>query len=322
MQKVFCGDHDITGMVGKIEWSGSAEEVARTCDLTYINAPYDPIVKKLPRPKSGDYVTVTDTDKGEIFFGWISGHEKSSQYGTVTANCTDDSQRLLKNKVKYSFVGKKPEEIAALILADYGFPVGDLVQTGVSLKTYVVDGKSIYDAIAGAYKEAEEKTGEHYLFNYKGRALNAVISGNVTAAYVISEESNITESHYTEKLDSIVNKVVVYDANGNRIGTVENTSSQNAYGTFQEIYKQDANTADANTAARNLLSDPEQSLSITAIGDISCVAGSAIILKDSATGQNGLFWIKNDKHTFENNVHTMELELSFKKLTGDSGSSS
>lgn len=50
-----------------MEWSGSCEEVGRTCDITHINAPYDPVVKSLPAPKLGDYVTVIDETDGELF---------------------------------------------------------------------------------------------------------------------------------------------------------------------------------------------------------------------------------------------------------------
>ena len=62
------------------------------------------------------------------------------------------------------------------------------------------------------------------------------------------------------------------------------------------------------------MQDPEQSLSVTALGDNSCVAGKAIQLMDSATGMYGKYWIKSDKHTYQNNIHTMQLELSFKEL--------
>lgn len=320
MQTVLLNDNDITGMVNKIEWSGSTEEVARSCDITYINAPYDPIVKTLPTPKLGDYITVTDSDEGEIFYGRIYGREKSSSYGTVTANCVDDSQRLLKTKVRYSFTNKAPEEIATSILADYEFPVGTLAETGQTLKTYTADDKSIYDAIQGAYAEAEKKTGKHYLFTFERHALQVKISGSETTSYVISEDANITESHFTEKSDDMVNKVVIYDESGNRVGEVSDAESEATYGTFQEIYTKSSNTTDAYTEARNQLTEPEQSLSVTALGNVSCTAGKGITLHDTATEQDGLFWIKNDKHTFENNIHTMTLELSFKAITSSSSS--
>lgn len=321
MQTVTCGGYDITGMVTKIEWSGSTEEVARTCDITYINAPYDPVVASLPTPKLGDYVTVTDSDAGEIFYGRIYGAEKSSSYGTVTANCTDDSQRLLGTKVKYSFTNKTAEAIAALILADYDFPVGSLAVTGVNLKTYVVDGKSIYDAIQGAYAEAEKETNEHYLFSMENRSLKISVSGSETTSCMVSESTNITESHYTEKSDSLVNKVVIYDKSGSRVGEVSDGESEALYGTFQEIYTETENTADATAEAKSKLTKPEQSLSVTALGDISCTSGKGITLYDSAIKQSGLFWIKNDTHTFENNIHTMQLELSFEKIKDSTSTS-
>lgn len=38
------------------------------------------------------------------------------------------------------------------------------------------------------------------------------------------------------------------------------------------------------------------------------------MVKDAATGLSGKYWITSDKHTWQNNVHTMELELSFEQL--------
>lgn len=311
---VILNDRDVSGMVEKVEWSGSCEEVGRTCDITHINAPYDPVVKSLPAPKLGDYVTVIDETDGELFFGRVSGRERGSGYGTLTANCVEDSQRLLKNKVKYSFTNKTPEEIAGIILADYQFPVGELAQTGVTLKSLIINGDSIYDAIKKAYKQAEKQNGKHYLFAMRNRALQIRESGQEMVAYLIAEDRNITESHFSEKSDNVVNSVVICDGSGNRIGVVNDQESESLYGTFKEIYTQEEGV-DASAAASEKLQGPEQSLSVTALGNNGCVAGCAIVLKDSATEQYGLFWVKNDKHTYQNGTHTMELELSFKELT-------
>lgn len=314
MISVICNDNDITGMVSKVDWSGEGLEVARKCDITYANAPYDPNVKDLLAPKAGDYITVY-SDGTELFYGRVTGSEKSSSYGTLTANCVEDSQILSKCKVKYSFTNKTAEEISRLILADYEFPVGDLVETGINIKSYVVDKKSIYEAIKGAYEEAAKQTNESYLIRMSGHALCVEISGTRMADIVISEATNITESSYTEKLDSLVNKVIIYDKKGNRIGEVSDSDSMSKYGTYQEIYTQTDNDTDVQKAAKEQMKEPEQSLSVTALGDISATGGAGIKLSDSATGQYGLYWIKNDKHTFENGQHTMTLELSFKKLT-------
>lgn len=316
MISVICNSNDITGMVSKVDWSGEGLEVARKCDITYANAPYDPNVKDLPAPKAGDYITVTD-DGTELFYGRVTGAEKSSSYGTITANCVEDSQLLCNCKVKYSFTNKTAEEITALILADYEFSAGELASTGINIKSFVADKISIYDAIMNAYKEAAKQTHESYLVRMQGRALNVEISGTRMATNKISEATNITESSYTEKVDSLVNKVIIYDKEGNRIGEVSDSSSMDKYGTYQEIYVQTDNDTDTQQAAKDMMKEPEQSLNITAIGDITATSGAGITLSDSATGQFGLYWIKNDKHTFENGQHTMTLELSFKKLTNE-----
>lgn len=315
MLTVICNGKDITGMIAKVEWSGQGAEVARKCDLTYANAPYDPNVKDLPSPQAGDYVTVTDSEDGELFYGRVEGSEKGSTYGTLTANCIEDSQFLVKSKVKYSFTNKTPEEITALILKDFEFPVGNLASTGVNIKSFVADGTTIYDAIKNAYAEATKQTHEYYLLTMRGRALNVEVSGSRVTSYKISEKTNITESHYSEKTDSVINKVVIYDQKGDRVGEVTNAGSMGKYGTYQEIYKATDNDKDVKTAASAMLKDPEQSLSVSALGDNSCTSGCGIILEDSATEQYGLYWIKNDTHTYENGNHTMQLELSFKKIT-------
>lgn len=301
-------------MVNKVVWSGDGAEVARKCDVTYANAPYDPNVKDLPTPKAGDYVTVSD-DGTELFYGRVTGGTKSSAYGTLTANCVEDSQLLANCKVKYSYTNKTAEDIAALILADYEFPVGSLATTGIAIKSFVADKISIYDAIKNAYAEAKKQTHEEYLIRMQGRSLTVEVSGSRMADCKISEKYNITDSSYTEKTDSLVNKVLIYDKDGNRVGEVSDSDSMSKYGTYQEIYTISDNDTDTNQAAKDMLKEPEQSLNVTAIGDNSATSGAGIVLADSATGQYGLYWIKNDSHTYENGQHTMTLELSFKKLT-------
>lgn len=313
MVTVTLNGTDITGMVKSINWGGSIEEAARTCDIAYINAPYDPVVKSLPVPSLGDYITVT-ADGSEIFFGRITGSEKSSSYGTVTANCVEDANLLAKNKCKYNFSEPMTAEtIAASILADFEFPVGHLAATGVEIVSFVINGDTVLDAVMKAYAEATKKNKKKYRTYMEGRAFCVGEQGDTTTEIVLSENKNITESHYSEKSDNVVNHVVLYDEQGNRTGEVSNGSSMSMYGTYTEIATTEINV-DAETQANSLMQDPEQSLSVTALGNISCKAGCMVSLSDSATGMYGKYLVKSDKHTFENNIHTMQLELSFKEV--------
>ena len=310
-----AGAADITGMVQKIDWSGSCEQAARKLALAYINAPYDPVVSSLPVPALGDYVSFQN-DGEELFFGRNYSCEKTSTYGTVTGNFIDDSQLLLKNKARYNFKHTTPEGVAAMVLADFQFPAGDLASTGVEIESLIIEGDSAMDIIVKAYNQAAKKNGKKYVYGMEGRTFYVREKGEKTSVYELAEDKNITESKFAEQMDNLVNKVVIYDEKGNRIGEVSDGSSAARYGSYQEIYQKEKDVPDYQTAAKNLMTDPEQSISVTALGNTSCIAGRAVTLRDTATGLHGVYWIKSDRHTWENGIHTMQLELSFKEIGG------
>jgi hypothetical protein len=52
--------YDITQMVESVDWTGSTESVARTADITIINAPYDENISFLPRPATGDFISLIE----------------------------------------------------------------------------------------------------------------------------------------------------------------------------------------------------------------------------------------------------------------------
>lgn len=313
MIRVYLGNTNITEMVSRVEISGNWEEVARSCDVSYINAPYDTNISQLPTPKIGDHVQVEDSSDGSLFSGTVSGAEKISSYGAVTANCVDASNALTRNKCRYSFKGMTPETISAAVLADFGVSPGALVSTGITIPSYVVDGKTVYDTIMGAYRKASEQNGKTYQMRASGSAISVVEAKDEASGVILSDETVITSSSYQEKSDGIVNKVILYDKNGNRAGEVRDSESIGKYGLAQETYTME-DGKDNTAAAKEMLTKPEQSLSISAIGDNRVTAGKMVTVHDAATGLFGEYWVKTDRHTYENGIHTMELELSFERM--------
>ena len=53
--------------------------------------------------------------------------------------------------------------------------------------------------------------------------------------------------------------------------------------------------------------------SISALGNIQCIAGYSVVIEEEQL--KGVFFIKSDTHTFENNIHTMELNLEYIRET-------
>lgn len=112
----------------------------------------------------------------------------------------------------------------------------------------------------------------------------------------------------------MVNVVRIYNEKGTQIGEVKNEKQVKKYGIYQQIYKKEKGVNE-KTAAKNLLQGVEKRVTVNGIdGNLACIAGNGVVVCDKAAGLNGLFWIDSDTHTWENGIHTMDLELNFKNI--------
>ena len=316
--KMTGAKYKINQAVASFTWSGSLSGAARTLDISYLNAPYDQLLKLLKRPAVGDFVSVRDDGK-ELFYGRGYSIEKTSEAGTVTVHCIDNVQYLLKSQAKYKFRNISPELIASKILNEFQMPSGHIEQTGINIKKMVVQDESLYDIIKKAYRKAHKLNGKKYYIFQEDRKICIGIRGEPAESggkkVCLSEDSSITGSSYSETTEEIINRVVIYNEKGKRIGLVENGKSEQKYGIFQAVYEKEDGVPE-QAGAKALLEGPSQSLSVESIGNLSCLSGKSVRIRDSATGQTGKYWITSDTHTFENGTHTMSLELEFKNVEG------
>ena len=63
-----------------------------------------------------------------------------------------------------------------------------------------------------------------------------------------------------------------------------------------------------------MLQGIEKTAEIEGLGNIECITGNAVKIKEPYTGLTGLFYINNDEHTWRDGQHTMSLGLSFKNI--------
>jgi hypothetical protein len=97
------------------------------------------------------------------------------------------------------------------------------------------------------------------------------------------------------------------------IGEVSNPDWVKAYGKFQKVYRKE-DGVDAVTAARNMLQGIERKGTVEAIGNVDCITGYAVGIKDQYTGLVGIFQIDSDTHVWENGAHTMTLSVNFDEI--------
>lgn len=311
--RVVYGGSDITSYISSVTWGGSKSEVARKLELKIINAPTDRNISQLVLGLSAP-VSLFDDNGALLFIGYIIDREFSSVSGVVTYVAYDILFYTSKSTATYNFSDKTAEAITKMVCEDMEIPINTLAETGVTQKL-IVQNKTIYDIIKEAYKQASEQTEKQYKIVASGSSLSVIEWGDIVCSIALTEDSNITSSVFKESLTNMVNKVRIYDGEGNPLDVVQNDADLK-YGIFQQVYTKEEGK-DPITTAKSMFNGITQTFDLSCINYSGAITGYGVIIKDTAIRMNGIAWIESDTHTWANGVATMSLTLSLKKLEED-----
>lgn len=312
--KIMWNDAKITGYVTSVTWAGSAKQAARTVVFSVAYSPNDKNVKNLGI-KLGDKIVFYPgypDDKKTKFVGIITQRERKSEMGELQYTATDGMMHLLRSSGTYRFANKTPEKIAQMVCRDVKVKTGSIAKTEMPIAKIFFQERPYYEIIMAAYTKAYRKNKKKYIAQMNGDKLEVIQKGKVIPNFHIRQGERITESSYTEDLDSMVNRVYIYDSNNNKIGSVSNSNWIKKYGIFQNAISVDSGNGSAE--AKNELHGIDKTANLTMIGDYRCVSGLGVIIEDSRTGLKGTFWIENDSHQWNGGVYTTTLELTFKNI--------
>jgi hypothetical protein len=217
-----------------------------------------------------------------------------------------------------TYVNRKPEEVAAALAAEFGFKVGALEATGISLTRNFLTATSVADIIISMYTLASRETGKQYHFGFRGDELFVSEKKVDELTLILSGESNLIAANTTESIENMVNAVQIYDKDGRFVREVADQEAIDSYGRLQEALKQ---TKDDNMAAeaQKLLDQggAEQKISVDCLGNIANVAGGAVVVHEPYTGLYGLFYIDSDVHEWRNGLYFNKLVLNYKSIMSE-----
>lgn len=305
--KLYCSGKDITEIVTSITWSGDYKQAARNLEFGIAVHPHDAYLPKVTI-KMGDMVGLINDEGKELFQGYTFFKEKSIKSNEMTVTAYDGLIYLLKSKGTYNFKNMTPQAITSKVCNDFGIPIGNLV-SGSSLNR-IFDAETIYNIIMTSYTIESNKSGKLFMPKMNEGKLNVIEKGSIITKFTLDPKTTVTDSTYSEGIENSINRVKMYDENGKDIGTV---TLDGIPGILQDVYKKEKGL-DAQAQAKAMLKGIERTAEIEAIGDLECITGNAVVIKEPYTGLNGLFYIDNDEHTFANGQHTMKLGLSFKNM--------
>lgn len=298
--------YNITNLCASFDWSGTDKQVSRKLEFSVAHNPQDGDFPSVP-VDVGDVAYFYNENKDCVFIGRITSAQNTSQPGVRQYVAMDYMNLLLKSKSAYRIKNKTPEWIAAKVAKDVGVKVGSIAKTKISIEKWLVESELPYNIILGAYTRAHEKNGKIYRLYMDGIKLCVSVKGESTGVKLTTKDS-VTDTSVTRSTDGMINRVLIVDDTGKKIGEVKQDKSIKRFGIYQTVVKKEKGV-NAHAAAKEQLQGVKQELTVDAIGDTRCVAGKSIKLSDAATGITGTFWITEDKHTWDNGIHKMTLKL-------------
>lgn len=324
--KFLIDDKDVTEYIISFTWSGDNNEAARKVefsiafnniskDSSFINPKIElgstVIVKYIESVSNLDSKEIT-LFKGKI---WIQNRDTSSFEKRFTAY--DDLIFLAKSKLNKKFKDSTVYDDIKQVANEWGFNV--VLDKGVTLDAkgdFIADGMSCTEIFKKALSLQSAKDNKKYSIMALDENNNIIIGDNSTkevANFSLTDKTNIISSSHGESIENLVSLVYISDTNGDTSSdkSVKGEWAFNRFGKVTEIYKPD-DKVDTKTAATQLLHSVDIEASLSAIGNIYCVAGKSIEIQEE--NLKGKFFIKSDSHSFSNGQHTMNLTLDFTQI--------
>lgn len=301
-----AGEFDLTGLLLQLTWSGEYRQGARK--LSFSVASTD-----APDLTPGGLVRLFE---GEdlLFSGIIVTRRRDTGSDAVEVTAWDRGFYLLKNQGVCQFRGQTADRIARQLCGEHGITAGKLAPGTVPVSRNFI-GVSLYKIIMTAYTEQAKADGRAYQIRFRGDEMEVCAVDISDETVLLEGESNLQAASMQDSIENTVTGAVISDSGGKVIRVLRDPEREALYGVIRRTVRQQ-DGKDASAEAEKMLRENGLSQSVTAevLGDVRCITGSTVSLREPVTGLYGLFWIKADKHVWKGGQHYMELTLSFERL--------
>lgn len=301
----------ITNMCTEYVLSGDIETYHRTLEVSCKNTKDGK--KRLFSFKNGE-LYVLYVDKKEAFRGYLFNHTEDS---TGIANLTiyDANIYLLKNEETLLVKEKKASDVAKDLCKKFGISIGKIDDTKKHISKLVFNGNTLEDIIKQCLENTSKNVEAKFsVYSSKGKfyLLNRATSEKV--AMYFTDVISSTNSKGIEDTRTQIKIVKGSVEESYKSVVVKNDKRIKTFGLMQYVESVD-DKADMNAMANTLLKelqDERQLIEVTLPGDISCVTGKRIDVKNDLSRILGAYFITSDRHTFSDGNHAMTLQLSKK----------
>lgn len=263
-----------------------------------------------------------------IFKGYVFISERNRD-GETTYTAYDQL-RYLKANASYVFEAMTLGQIIQQIAADFNLVCGTLEDTGYAFPCLVKENESCLNIIFDALTETIYRTGKIYVFYDNNGALTLTEAKNLYVNTLIGDGSLVTDYTYKRDIDSdTYNRIKLVRANSDTgkadVYMHEDTDTIAKWGLLQYYDEVDENMNEAQIdqmcqAYLEYYNRVLQTVTIDAMGVIGVRAGTILPIRIGNIVDlqvSRLLLTEKVTHNFENDVHTMSIEVKdFQQLGG------
>jgi len=303
---------DITMLVVSITWKGRKGAAARSIGVTLMN--------DSQRERAG--IDVEDGQQcvfgynGEELFRGMIETQRDPANKTMTFTAYDNGVYLANNKDTYCYSNKTATDVFKDCCARYEIPYSEVTQTKHRIAELIKPNTTAFDAICNALQLDYENTGvRHFMMSKQGK-LNLITRRENVLQWVIEPGRNLINYTYQKSIEGVKTRVKIISKENTVVAEKINPDLEKRIGIRQDIErpKDDIPVSQYTELASKLLDEkslPKRSLDVEALGlaDVISGIGAYIILPDLDISRT--FYVDEDMHTFNGDVHTMKLKLNF-----------
>lgn len=254
-----------------------------------------------------------------IFFGWVFTKDKD-RWGVIQVTCYDRI-RYLKASASYAFYGETAGQIIRQIAGDLQVDVRRIADTGYAIPSLIEQEQSCLDIIESAIQQTLLNTGRIYVFYDDGNGLALTEAADMISSVVIGDKSLLTEYQYKTDIDSQTYNSIKLARPNEETGRADVVIAQDSatiaqWGLLQLYQSVDGNVNTAQMQAQAQASleyynRRMRTLKVSSLGVPGLRAGNMVLMRIQGLGDIDLdqyLLLEKVTHTWENDVHTMELE--------------